>query len=278
MSGAEYGGDEVGAIVLDIGSYTTRVGYAGEDMPIADFPTLIGVAPDNSEEESMDLMETTSTSLLSKGATATPANKLEYVVGTQYVTVKREGLELYNPLKDGLIENWDLFEHLLDYIYKKLIRSEREYHPLLMSEPSWNTKAKRMQLAELMFEKYEVPAFFLAKGAVLSTFANARSTALVVDSGYNQTSVVPVHDGYALTQAIVRTPYAGKFVTHNAKKMLEKEGIDLIPANQLVSKQAVKENMKPIYTMRKIPPLTATYREFMTDQLITDFKMSVGQV
>jgi actin-related protein len=25
--------DEVGALVLDVGSHTTRVGYAGEDMP-----------------------------------------------------------------------------------------------------------------------------------------------------------------------------------------------------------------------------------------------------
>ena len=25
--------DEVGAIVIDVGSHTTRVGYAGEDMP-----------------------------------------------------------------------------------------------------------------------------------------------------------------------------------------------------------------------------------------------------
>ena len=46
-----------------------------------------------------------------------------------------------------------------------------------------------------MFEKYNVPAFFLVKNAVLSAFANGRSTALVVDSGSTHTSAVPVHDG-----------------------------------------------------------------------------------
>ena len=50
-------------------------------------------------------------------------------------------------------------------------------------------------LCELMFEKYNVPAFFLVKNAVLSAFANGRSTALVVDSGSTHTSAVPVHDG-----------------------------------------------------------------------------------
>ena len=46
-----------------------------------------------------------------------------------------------------------------------------------------------------------------------SSFANGRSTALVVDSGAGQTSAVPVHDGYCLTGATVRTPLAGNFIT-----------------------------------------------------------------
>jgi hypothetical protein len=33
MSGAVYGGDEVGAVVFDIGSHTTKAGFAGEDAP-----------------------------------------------------------------------------------------------------------------------------------------------------------------------------------------------------------------------------------------------------
>ncbi|RVX13960.1 Actin-related protein 4 [Vitis vinifera] len=35
--------------------------------------------------------------------------------------------------------------------------------------------------AQLMFEKYEVPALFLAKNAVLTSFASGRATSLVVD-------------------------------------------------------------------------------------------------
>lgn len=33
-------GDDVGAIVADIGSFATRVGFAGEDIPRAYFPTV----------------------------------------------------------------------------------------------------------------------------------------------------------------------------------------------------------------------------------------------
>lgn len=54
-----------------------------------------------------------------------------------------------------------------------------------------------------MFEKYNVPAFYLVKNAVLAAFANGRSTGIVVDSGSTHTSAVPVYDGYVLSQGIV---------------------------------------------------------------------------
>ena len=34
----------------------------------------------------------------------------------------------------------------------------------------WNTRAKREKLTELMFEHYNIPAFFLCKTAVLSSY------------------------------------------------------------------------------------------------------------
>ena len=42
-----------------------------------------------------------------------------------------------------------------------------------------------------MFEKYNVPAFFLMKNAVLAAFASGRTGGLVLDSGATHTSAVP---------------------------------------------------------------------------------------
>ncbi|KAJ1676237.1 NuA4 histone acetyltransferase subunit, partial [Spiromyces aspiralis] len=36
-----YGGDEVNALVIDVGSGWTRAGFAGEDIPKAFFPSLV---------------------------------------------------------------------------------------------------------------------------------------------------------------------------------------------------------------------------------------------
>jgi actin-related protein len=34
------GGDDIGAIVADIGSFSTRIGFAGDDTPRAYFPSV----------------------------------------------------------------------------------------------------------------------------------------------------------------------------------------------------------------------------------------------
>ena len=46
--GMLYGGDEIGALVMDPGHHSFRVGYAQEDTPKAEIPAVVGVGPDNS--------------------------------------------------------------------------------------------------------------------------------------------------------------------------------------------------------------------------------------
>lgn len=77
-------------------------------------------------------------------------------------------MEIQSYMKEGMIEDWDLFEKVLDYTYSKCIESGSEYHPVLMSEAPWNIRSKREKLLELMFEKYNVPAFFLVNKIIIS--------------------------------------------------------------------------------------------------------------
>ena len=126
--------------------------------------------------------------------------KKKFHIDTTSLNFPKQNMEISTYMKDGMIADWEMFEQVLDYSYKKIIQSQSEYHPVLFSEAPWNKKDRREQLCELMFEKYNVPAFFLVKNAVLSAFANGRSTALVVDSGSTHTSAVPVHDGESLSE------------------------------------------------------------------------------
>ncbi|OQR69271.1 actin protein 6B [Tropilaelaps mercedesae] len=264
MSSGVYGGDEVGALVFDYGHHSFRAGYAGEDSPKADIPSTMGWVDQLIEgrEGKEELLE----------------KRLLIDVGA--LNVPRKGVELTSFLKDGLVEDWDLFEKMLDYIYDKHIRSESQLHPVLMSEASWNQRAKREKMTELMFEKYNVPAFFLVKNAVLSAFANGRATALIVDSGATQTSAIPVHDGYVLQQAIVKSPLAGDFLTMQCTQFLEEqEKIELVPNYLIASKEPVKEREPPKFTRKTaLPEVSKAWASLQVKNLVRDFQASVLQV
>ena len=96
-------------------------------------------------------------------------------------------------------------------------------------------------------------------------FANGRTTALVVDSGATHTTVVPVHDGYALRGATVRTPLAGDYVTVQCRSFMEQQGIEIVPPYMIQSKEAVKERMDPVWAKKDLPPLTQSYCSYMNN-------------
>ena len=76
--------------------------------------------------------------------------------------------------------------HLISHtIYSRdQLSANPSEHPLMLAEPSFNTKDIREKTIELLFEKFSPPALFLAKNAVLSSFAMGRQSSLVVDAGH----------------------------------------------------------------------------------------------
>lgn len=167
-----------------------------------------------------------------------------------YITVPREGLEIKQFIKDGmsrslliyrirrnLVEDWDAFEDIVTHMTNFLIPTEKCQHPILMSEPAWNTKNKREKLTEVLFEKFDIPAFYLGKSAALTCFANSRHTGLVLDVGASCASAVPVYDGRVLLQGVVRTPFAGDFIAQQCAKMVKEVlKTELVPIYRVASK------------------------------------------
>ncbi|KAJ8981489.1 hypothetical protein NQ317_007015 [Molorchus minor] len=257
MSGAVYGGDEVGALVFDIGHNTVRAGYAGEDSPKVDIPSTVGVWLDSED----DLTQT------------------RYNIGLLAIHVWKPGMELTTFLNDGMIDNWDMFENFLDYIYNHALRAIPNDHPILLTEPPWITPPKREEMAELMFEKYSVPAVYLAKNASLAAFANGRPTCLVVDSGATHTSAVPIHDGYVLTQAVVKSPVGGDYLSSQCRNYLTERGIELVPPSLVANKEASKPDEPSIWKKRNVPiNLSDSWYNFMIKEVMQDFQASVLQV
>ena len=167
--------DEINALVLDPGSYTTRAGFAGEDTPKSVVPTQYGHLPSG-----------------------------ERLFGENAIHLPRPDVEIRNPYNaDGIVEDWDTASKLWEYTITSRLtgaratppsrnglndsnkdgegdvamemdgvqeqeRSALAEYPLLMSEAPWNPAKAREKTMEIAMEEWGVPAFFLAKNGQLA--------------------------------------------------------------------------------------------------------------
>ncbi|KAL3570894.1 hypothetical protein D5086_028143 [Populus alba] len=248
-----YGGDEVSAIVIDLGSHTCKAGYAGEDAPKAVFPSVVG------STDQMDVDDTTS--------------KCKLYVGSQALGFRRDHMEVLSPFKDGIVADWDMVDSIWNHAFRECLLIDPKEHPMLLAEPSSNSQQQRERTAELIFEKYNVPALFLAKNAVLTSFASGRATSLVVDGGGGSTTIAPVHDGYVLQKAVASSPIGGELLTDCLLKSLESKGVMIKPRYSFKRKEIQLGVFQTVDL--DFPSTTESYRLYSQRVIASDIKECV---
>ncbi|EJW70219.1 hypothetical protein WUBG_18874, partial [Wuchereria bancrofti] len=87
-----------------------------------DIPSQVGV------REVLDEMDDTVDQSTQK------AKMKEYFIGRTFVNVARPRTEIKSYMRDCMIDDWDIFEQLVDYSYSRILFSESQYQPVLFSE------------------------------------------------------------------------------------------------------------------------------------------------
>ncbi|KAI9699837.1 MAG: NuA4 histone acetyltransferase subunit [Bogoriella megaspora] len=284
-SAAEYGGDEVSALVLDPGYSTTRAGFAGEDAPKSVIPSYYGKF--------------------------TSSSRNGLLFGDNSIHDPSSGLDIFNPMAaDSTVEDWDVAKQLWEYSITSRLTGRKENdpsknglndheeidvkmedvaelekpltdNPLLMTEPAWNPAKHREKAMEIAMEDWGTPAFFMVKDGVSAAFSAGKPTALVIDVGAATTKITPVHDGIVLKKGVQKSPFAGNYVSNQLRAIFStsQPAVPLIPHYMVTSKTPVDAGQPAQATYRSFAtPPSASFRRFQEDRVLTEFKESVVQV
>ncbi|XP_053436878.1 actin-related protein T1-like [Nycticebus coucang] len=194
---------DVPAVIFDNGSGLCKVGISGENGPRHIISSVVGHPKANIPSER--------------------ANEKKYFVGQEGLC-RYETLSLHYPIERGLVTGWDDMEKLWEHLFECNLRVKPCDQPVFMTEPSMNPRETRERLAEMMFENFNVPAFYLSNHAVVALYASACITGLVVDSGHGVTCTVPIFEGYALPHTVTKLYVAGRDITEHLTQLLFARG------------------------------------------------------
>uniref|UniRef100_A0A4W3JUP1 Actin like 9 n=1 Tax=Callorhinchus milii TaxID=7868 RepID=A0A4W3JUP1_CALMI len=186
-----------GALVVDMGSGSSRVGHAGQPRPGSVTDAVVGYPRGKSKRR-------------------------DAVMGA--ATTAEPDLALVRPTRQGVVVDWEAAEDLLRHAFYQELGVCPEEHAVLISDPPLSPTTNREKMAEVMFERFHVPAMHVSYQSVLAVYSYGKTSGLVVDSGDGATHAVPVHDGYNLPDAITRVDLAGFDLTSYLIRLLSEAG------------------------------------------------------
>jgi actin beta/gamma 1 len=190
---------EVPAIIIDNGSYSMKAGLSNHDEPSIEIPTLIGYP-----------------------RLKTEAHPKDYYIGSEAQNAAGS-LKIKQTIQSGIIIDWDDIEKLWHYLFEELTVSPND-HRILLTEPPLNPKHYKEKMAQIMFESFGASRVYVAVQAALSLFSVGRTSGVVLDSGYDVSHVVPIHNGEILDKFIPRFDIGGSTLTYYLIELLEKRG------------------------------------------------------
>uniref|UniRef100_A0A8C9URM2 Actin like 7B n=1 Tax=Spermophilus dauricus TaxID=99837 RepID=A0A8C9URM2_SPEDA len=195
---------KIKALIIDLGSQYCKCGYAGEPRPTYFISSTVGK---RSPEAAADAGDT----------------RKETYVGHELLNMEAP-LKLVNPLKHGIVVDWDSVQSIWEYIFHTAMKILPEEHAVLVSDPPLSPSSNREKYAELMFETFGIPAMHVTSQALLSIYSYGKTSGLVVESGHGVSHVVPISEGDLLPGLTSCADFAGSDLTNYLMQLLNESG------------------------------------------------------
>ncbi|XP_039083959.1 uncharacterized protein LOC120229215 [Hyaena hyaena] len=180
---------DMAAVVIDTGTGFTKCGLAGEDHVLSVVSSHVQLLQHPAQDEP------------------------RYVVPED-----QEGS--CSVLNRGVVSDWDALEVLWQHLFYCRLGVQPEELAVLVADSPISPRTNREKVAEILFERFHVPAMQTAHQALLALYAYGRTTGLVLGSGHGTSYVAPILTGNLAPLDTYRLDVAGADLTEYLAQLL----------------------------------------------------------
>lgn len=98
-------------------------------------------------------------------------------------------------------------------------------------------------MTTIMFEQFRAPSLYIQNTSVLSLYTTGRKNGVVLDCGDDSIKVVPIYEGFKITNAISQSLIGGRNLTDYLIELLSKKNIEFQTSEERRCACDIKEKL-----------------------------------
>ncbi|XP_005110120.1 actin, plasmodial isoform [Aplysia californica] len=254
-------GGDVTAVVIDNGTDTCKVGFAGDQKPRCLMPAVVG----RNEHHGHGL---------ALGPTK------DFYVGFEALS-RRAVVNLSHPVQRGLVTSWEDMHTVWEHAYTDELCVESKDHPVLISETPGTPRENRDKMAEVLYETLHVPALCVASPAVMCMYSSGQTTGTVLDIGAGLTRAVAVHEGRPVSGALVSQDMAGSDITRFLYRLVTEKEVNASIQTDHAHMELIKEQLGYVALdfNKEFKKMTKGHRKAPAEEAVnTTYELPDGQI
>ena len=153
-------------------------------------------------------------------------------------------------------------ENIFSYILKEKLKINDYTYDIFIIDSIYSSAKERQTIAQILFEKFNVYHVHFEPQSIMALYSTSKVSGLVVNSGEISTEIVPIIEGYIISQGIVNYPIAGKELT----KIFENTYKDIFDINNVSNHYWMAQKIKEGFS--EILPNEKEFEEIIKNKII----------
>ncbi len=149
-------------------------------------------------------------------------------------------------------------ESLFSYIFNEKLKTHEYTYDIFIVDSIYTSTKEREAIAHILFEKFNIYHLHFEPQSIMTLYSTSKTSGLVVNSGEISTEIVPIIEGYIISQGICNFPIAGHVLT----KRFENTYKDIFDINNVSNHYWMAQKIKEEYS--QILPSSKEFEELIS--------------